>query len=213
MRGEVLLLTRNVKIDAEDVESWGGQVVTSDTIEIYDGKMTMRTGSAILDNVEIYNCSQIDTLKAAVRFESAASSYSEVTNCAIHNGYSWAMNVAMSSNILIQNNNMFFFRPVGLSVKSSRNVTIDNNVVGGIVERSTIEADPTMVDKGGAYAICTYFEPDTCYDITVTNNIAGGATYVGFATPGHDCGDYTKFFGNVAHSIKGLRAGHGLIFK
>ena len=24
MRGEVLLLTRNVKIDAEDIESWGG---------------------------------------------------------------------------------------------------------------------------------------------------------------------------------------------
>lgn len=31
MRGEVLLLTRNVKIDAEDVDKWGGQIVTSDT--------------------------------------------------------------------------------------------------------------------------------------------------------------------------------------
>lgn len=53
----MLLLTRNVKIDAEDVESWGGQVVTSDTVEIYDGVMTMRTGSTVMDSVEIFNCS------------------------------------------------------------------------------------------------------------------------------------------------------------
>jgi hypothetical protein len=31
MRGEVILLTRNFVIDADDVESWGGQIVTSDT--------------------------------------------------------------------------------------------------------------------------------------------------------------------------------------
>jgi len=69
MRGEVMLLTRNVKIDAEDIESWGGQVITSDTIE-FDGKM--RFGHTVLDNVEIFNCSQIDTFKAALRFEAAS---------------------------------------------------------------------------------------------------------------------------------------------
>ena len=57
MRGEVLLLTRNVKIDAEDVDSWGGQIVTSDTIEMYAGQIVMRTGSTVMDNVEIFNCS------------------------------------------------------------------------------------------------------------------------------------------------------------
>ena len=31
MRGEVILLSRNFVIDAEDIESWGGQIVTSDT--------------------------------------------------------------------------------------------------------------------------------------------------------------------------------------
>jgi len=69
MRGEVMILTRNVKIDAEDIESWGGQVITSDTIE-FDGKM--RFGHTVLDNVEIFNCSQIDTFKAALRFEAAS---------------------------------------------------------------------------------------------------------------------------------------------
>jgi len=65
MRGEVLLLSRNIKIDAEDIESWGGQFVTSDTVEP-DG--TFRYGHTTLDNVEIFNCSQIDTYKAALRF-------------------------------------------------------------------------------------------------------------------------------------------------
>jgi len=46
-------MTRNVKIDAEDIESWGGQIVVTDTVEP-DGKM--RFGHVVFDNVEIYNC-------------------------------------------------------------------------------------------------------------------------------------------------------------
>jgi hypothetical protein len=33
MRGEVIMLTRNVKIVGNDVSEWGGQVVVSDTLE------------------------------------------------------------------------------------------------------------------------------------------------------------------------------------
>ena len=33
IRGEVLLLSRNIKISGEDIESWGAQFVTSDTTE------------------------------------------------------------------------------------------------------------------------------------------------------------------------------------
>jgi len=98
MRGEVLLLTRNVKIDADDIESWGGQIVTSDTIE-FDG--TTRFGHTVMDNVEIFNCSQIDTFKAALRFQGASQMWSSITNSAIHNGYAWGLNVKSSSNILI----------------------------------------------------------------------------------------------------------------
>lgn len=214
MRAEVILLTRNVRIVGEDIDSWGGQIVTSDTVEVFDGVITTRTGSTIFDNVEIFNCSQIDTLKAAVRFESAASNYSEVTNCAIHNGYSWALLVKNSKNVHIENNNMFRFRPVGLAILDSQNVTIRNNLVGGICERTTFEGDDLMVDKGGAYSICAYEnKAHKCYDIKVQNNIAAGAPYAGFVMPGHECGDYNTHFGNVAHSIKGLHAGHGLMFK
>ena len=34
MRGEVLLLSRNIKIVGEDKDGWGCQIVTSDSVEI-----------------------------------------------------------------------------------------------------------------------------------------------------------------------------------
>lgn len=47
----------------------------------------------------------------------------------------------------------------------------------------------------------------------MTNNIAAGAPYAGFAVPGHDCGDYSDntFKNNVAHSINGGGGGQGAI--
>lgn len=44
--------------------------------------------------------------------------------------------------------------------------------------------------------------------------MAAGGVYGGFVIPGHDCGDYSsKYEGNVAHSIKGIKSGHGLYMK
>lgn len=63
IRGEVILLTRNIKVVGEDVESWGAQFVTSDTTEydLINDSIVVRYGQAFIDNVEFYNCSQIDT--------------------------------------------------------------------------------------------------------------------------------------------------------
>lgn len=58
MRGEVVLLTRNIKIVGNDTESWGCQILTSDYIDTLG---EMRNGSTVMDSVEIYNCSQYDT--------------------------------------------------------------------------------------------------------------------------------------------------------
>lgn len=54
MRGEVLVLSRNVKIVGQDVDSLGGQVLTGDMLE---ADLTPRVGKTFLDNVEVYNCS------------------------------------------------------------------------------------------------------------------------------------------------------------
>jgi parallel beta-helix repeat protein len=102
--------------------------------------MAIRQGSTIMDSVEIYNCSQIDTSKAAVRFVNAVAKHSQVTNCAIHNGYSWGVFIKSSANILFQNNNVFNFRPVGINLSLTKNVTIDRNVVAQIQQRTTLES-------------------------------------------------------------------------
>ena len=54
IRGEVVLMTRNIKIYGEDLDGWGGQIVVTDLFES-DG--TYRTGSLIMDNVQMYNIS------------------------------------------------------------------------------------------------------------------------------------------------------------
>jgi hypothetical protein len=63
--------------------------------------LTMRFGQTYLDNVEIYNMSQIDTFKAALRWENNALGHSSVTNSSIHHGYAWALNTKASANIFI----------------------------------------------------------------------------------------------------------------
>ena len=54
MRGEVIMLSRNVRIVGNDTEAWGCQVVTSDFLE---ENGVWREGQILLDSVEVYNCS------------------------------------------------------------------------------------------------------------------------------------------------------------
>ena len=59
MRAEIFLLSRNVKIKGDTSDpnkgtGWGCQIATAD-YEFDDGS---RYGHMLLDNVEIYNCSQ-----------------------------------------------------------------------------------------------------------------------------------------------------------
>jgi len=166
--------------------------------------------SLIMLNFSIVH--KIDTQKTAVRFEGAASLHSEMTNSALHNGYSWAMSIRSSKNILIKNNVMFNFRPLGIVIGSSHNITLDGNVVGHIVQRSTLEALDMVVDVEGGIISCTmYSEEEKCKDITIENNIVAGAFWVGYNVYGHECGGTPKNTGNVAHSINSNRGGVGFM--
>jgi len=78
-----------------------------------------------LDSVEIKNCSQRDSYKAAVRFDSAVKLWSKVSNSAIHNGKAWGVHIINSENIVFFNNVIFRFAPIGVGVQSSKNITID----------------------------------------------------------------------------------------
>jgi parallel beta-helix repeat protein len=132
IRGEVLMLTRNVKIQGnhavipqfvtDEEMLWGGQLVIGWMIE---QDFTMRYGSLEMDNVELFQLSQADTPKAAIRFEKVPLSSSSVTNCAIHNGWGWGISIEESQNVVIRGNTLFNFRPIGIAVQTSNLITID----------------------------------------------------------------------------------------
>jgi hypothetical protein len=95
----------------------------------------------------------MDTFKAALRFEKSVQGYSEITNCAVHNGLGWAVNIKSAANILLKNNNFFNFRPVGVGIEGARNITVDGNVLLHVVER---EVTGDYIDKRGGFLMCTY---------------------------------------------------------
>lgn len=184
MRGEVIMLTRNIKIMGQNIEGWGGHILIGDAAEINDdGTVKERIGNMYLDWVELYNLSQIDTEHAAVRWENAAKGMSEVTNCSIHNGYGWGVLVKYSNNVLLKDNRIFNFRPVGVVLSNVKNVTFDRNVVAQIQQRTTFDADKAVMDRECGVCTCTFFEymatPEKCEDTLVTNNIVAGAFWVG----------------------------------
>jgi hypothetical protein len=124
MRGEVMLLSRNIKIVGNDSEAWGGQVLTGDFIE---SNGQLRTGRTFLDNVEIYNCSQYDTYKAALRFDSATNGTSVVSNSSIHHGLGIGVEIADSANVILDGNNIWDFVKFGVNIVTVQNITVNNN--------------------------------------------------------------------------------------
>ncbi len=200
MRGEVVLLSRNIVIQGEDVESWGCQIITSDFIED-DG--VYRGGSTLLDNVEVYNCSQYDTYKAALRFEGALSQWSNISNSVVHHGLGWGVHLTLAANINIENTVIFSFVNFGTNINTCDNITFDSNAIINIYQRNFTAAN--LNDPRAGLAICGWLTNDVCSDITVTNNIIAGTTFYGVAARGHDCGDTsdTSFKNNVIHSVSG----------
>jgi parallel beta-helix repeat protein len=159
--------------------------VTSDTIE---GDLTMRNGQTTMHNVEIINCSQAMTEKAALRFEGAAGGHSHVSNSSIHHGLSWGSSMIASANVLLQNNIIFRHTPFGIVVQRAKNITLQGNFVSHIGER---DLGPTekFTDRRAGISICAHeFEKDKCPDMHLIGNIVAGASYAGFIVPGHECG-------------------------
>ena len=59
-------------------------------------------------------------------------------------------------------------------------------------------------------SVCAYMndKPSSCFDVSVTNNIAAGCKFAGFVAPGYNCDDSssTIFKDNISHSNKGTGA-------
>lgn len=116
-RGEVILLTRNVRIEGNDYDAWGAQVVTSDTI---DTNGNMQTGLLEMSGVELYNVSQRDTYKAAIRFEGALTMKHKLDNVVAHKGLGWGLSIKSSANVEITKSSFVGFYMIGMSINASQ---------------------------------------------------------------------------------------------
>lgn len=134
MRGEVRLLTRNVKIVGEATnDKWGGNVLTMDRME-FDG--SFRAATTQLDNVEISGCSQENTFHAAVRFESTGSSeQSWMKNSVVHHSEAWALYISSSKNIDVSTSDFIGAKAIGVNLNSVTNVHLDEIFVAHVTKR------------------------------------------------------------------------------
>jgi parallel beta-helix repeat protein len=162
----------------------------------------MRQGMTYLDSVEIYNCSQYDTFKAAVRFEMAFGQASQISNSAIHHGLGIGAHIVASANVRLVNNSFFDFKKFGINIESSNNVTIDGNLVGDVNSRGYQGLDG-MFDTNAGILGCARTAGDSCPDLFIMNNIVSGVEIMGYSVYGHECGKYDRpvFRNNTAHSI------------
>lgn len=204
MRGEVILLTRNIHVRGDDSNTWAAQIATTDTVE-FDG--TKRTGSMILDSVEVSRCGQENTIKACVRFENAKkATTSKIVDSVLHDGDAEGLFIKSSNNITVEKTSIVGFRPIGVNIMTATNLTMKNLFVGNIVKRE-LNFLGMVLDKEACISFCAFNPGDKCPSSTLQDSRVAGCEYAGYTTVGNDCGSTgEKFKNNVAHSIKGVGA-------
>lgn len=148
-----------------------------------------RTGMTHLNNVEIFNCSQFDTDRAAIRFDNNIyyDSGSFIEYSAIHHGLGWGMLVRNSHKVRATGNVFFDFSTIGVNVLSVWALQFNENHISKIWEREFSGSDG-LLDKRAGLMVCQWDSADVCYDMKIHDNTVAGAPYAGFVVPGHDCG-------------------------
>jgi hypothetical protein len=61
--------------------------------------------------------------------------------------------------VLLKDNVIYNFRPIGIAVDFAQNVTIEGNVVAHVVDRTTVDGF-NFIDRSAGYAICSLFAPE-----------------------------------------------------
>jgi len=211
IRTEVFLLTRNIQVYGDPTDGWPMHMLATDLIE-QDG--TIREGSIIMDNVEVFNCSQKDKGNACLRFEGAVGSsktWSSISRSTFHHGQDWGLSIYKSENIKLEKNVFVGWRAIGARLDLTKNTTVVGNFVGDVNGRNIAFLGMT-IDKETCWAVGSYDNTKTGSkntNLVFTDNIAAGCPFSGFIAPGYlACGEVNSkiFYNNVAHSVGGYGA-------
>lgn len=91
-----------------------------------------RSAWTTLDYVEIKTCSQFDSERAALRFESVRSNVnkSSVTHTSISRGAGWGVKMDSCDSITFSQNTVFGFVNIGVQIDATPNLVIESNFIG-----------------------------------------------------------------------------------
>lgn len=78
-----------------------------------------------MDNVELFRMSQINTHKAAIRFEYATRRSSSIKNCVVHHSRANAFNSHYSSLVFVEKTAFVGVRSIGVLVTFSSKIIFD----------------------------------------------------------------------------------------
>lgn len=211
MRGEVLLLSRNIMITSNQEKNsthlthpdpWPCRVIVADFFEPSD--LTLRTGEIMWDGIGIHDCSQTETEHAALKFINAAKGDKFVKNSVLARGNGIGIDIATSKKVKLQNNAIFDMVEYGVRATAASDITLEDNILVGVTPNMTrpgLLMEWENVNGG--------FELIDASSMTVRNNTAAGTWHSGFRVPGVAC-EASKpsnvIEDNIAHSISGFGA-------
>ena len=108
IRGEIMHMTRNIKIIGTNVDDWGCHILAHDFTDVDGSKVVSKTH---MHWVEMYNCTQRNTNHANIRFE-MVNRYDNhtVEDCSFHHGLGRAFEFTQARGISVKRNNIYSFK-------------------------------------------------------------------------------------------------------
>lgn len=211
MRGGVGLLTRNVRIQGSNEDSWGGQFLVYHWYEEQEYETIDLRGSVYLRGVEFEFMGQPNSQRAAISLkftnrqlsDPARDVQSVFTLCSVHHSLGMAVNGIQSANVLFQNNVLHKAERFLLqSLEAPNRWVFKNNFLVQTTKRSTPDMTLThQWDPVGAIFMWEPFVPGTGND--VSSNLIQGSEGIGAAISGVPCStkDSFQFKDNTYGSI------------
>jgi hypothetical protein len=83
----------------------------------------------------MFNCSQRDNQRAALRFEGTFNKLHSVSNSVAHEGLGWGLGVFSSANVNIINSSFINFKQVAVKVEASSSVNFNGIFAGDVMRR------------------------------------------------------------------------------
>ena len=205
MSAEVILLTRNVKIQGIGSVDWGCHinVVGYQGVD-EDRNIVQVEGQIIFDSVQISNCGQKDTDFAALQFTSLKDTTKKnfLKNSSIEDSLNWSVHIHDSNGIEMQNNVIYNSLKYGVYMKDPQDIIFEQNNVMKIRNRTWYE---NLQDLD---IIIGFYIDDGNIDlieknVIIRNNIISGSEWFAWAVPGYSCGSTNNnFHDNTGHSSR-----------